>query len=1803
MSTNSDIQKYRQAEFDKLLNTIDHDIPILFFPLRIETHFRKSKCRSQDDEQELIGAFLDLYNAYNAHAGEKDYNFYPALNKFKKVLENAEFVSDAVIVSLLEPTIMLLGKLAANHNKFSRHNTAILKAMLASVTNARLRKEIPSKNFKSINTPGRWEQIVTKEISKLKRVPFETNKAKPKELCVRIFPDEIFLDYLTDSLTEDEIRDGKTFWLQWFIASGNQMREYESWQALCVKYPVYRAAWIARQLKPNNINKFKSGGTLFYRRPYVSIREVDDTHEYVTMAAIEEACDDIYRNLAKIRIDERKPVNEKTGEYTFEEAIRKYIGIIKLNLYQIDRDVMSCEYIVDYLFDKIKNTIQYLIRRLNTYVKFYERYPDVYGGNNRQMEIWDVDQTMLFTFRKEAMEFLKKMRNKRIGLDEMIQKYLDVDMHNTDFFPDVPVNTSGRPDTPVSNILPERFMFIGEVAGSKKQIVHYGHKVRQNLQIGINPNENMEELPYKINDKGDLEISGGIDWMVDYDTAEKAGLAITVPLDGTVNEFNYVYVLGIKDTNGKDANYIESLFNSHNYTSRGLQMLKPGIPTNIVEGVKQTEETDPEIEMRRRYEIEIEEVYDNEHKKEYDSWRLSDMLNLNYNDCWGHTLNFDNSELSHAEKANAALWEYFMPKLLGNDENDENLSDKDKELKELLNFIRYFQNKHVKARGTFPLFKIENQPYGILPITLFQELDDNIKQGANSLLSKLNKLLVELAGKWHDIRKNEVPCAENLKDFDNPEKKYFEMAGMTPYSITFHERGLVNSPLLPARKAYVPSFFAPLKRYGYFDSLPIEGSEKEVYFFDPSSEADTAIMAQTLASAADKEFSLSTLAGIVKNALPEKVTDEECTLLVSEFMDIFTYRLDAWFTGILDYLLFEAKATKREQKRIATPPRIGAYGWVFNLKENPRKEVDDKSRKRVIEMMELSQNDSFDELKIYQNKQDDKGEYIFAPSIQHAITAAVLRGSYLKTKKDDADSHLCINLSSMRTRQALRMIEGIKQGLSTGIILGADLERYLHEAYRTGNEMDKYIYPLRKLFSQTLDILAEDGRANDHTMEVINGETLINTFIEKWQNSEPVASWLEKNWKKKEHAELEEWCRLLNEQTNIMNNHSHRKCLFKLIERVVDSYDALNDLLLAESVHRLVMGDRATYSAICNFMTEGKGNLPEPAILDTPMDYIVVSNRTAIALPKCNVPANCPMGLAEPSMNLWMENLIGDLKNIIFYVEISDNDGNAKFQSCSLHILDIIPIEYLYLSSNETLLLGYLETKWRLMHNHFTGKIKLHTEKPEGCMDEFVFLDDNDEEISDIFSLYEDELRISRLRNIVTKASAMQANDWTATAYNEVDEEMTVDTKDLESRYFSLRTYLSQLSFEMQSCLKIVENKDSCDDDTLAQMYELLCNCVESGMTSSLPAFNADMFVYYYKDTKTGDKEYHINPIIDALVYDNAVKLQKNFIKSFEYAHQELTIRISEAENIVRMTSDETYTSRQYIDAIQKLTLNNFKIFPRFTLYYSLPKEKREDYDAMLEKGMDCFDNLDRIAFDEWQSDVAEVRENMKLWHHVNMFQEICGANTGNIAILQADSEGSSVQGKWLGCKVEKESELQDVDSLVIYNSDSLTRQQSWNDEPSYNSGILIDAWTEFIPYKKQTAGMVFHCDQPDNEAPQSLLLAIHPKFNIIQWEVINASERTSPASSMRKEIQKWNLDNVLELLDSTKFMFMNRAIEPDHLYRDPELSTLFPLLSTIRLFKYTPPASSGYVPEKWNEDDEYNILDTFPGGYKLKEN
>ncbi|GAG77501.1 unnamed protein product, partial [marine sediment metagenome] len=71
-------------------------------------------------------------------------------------------------------------------------------------------------------------------------------------------------------------------------------------------------------------------------------------------------------------------------------------------------------------------------------------------------------------------------------------------------------------------------------------------------------------------------------------------------------------------------------------------------------------------------------------------------------------------------------------------------------------------------------------------------------------------------------------------------------------------------------------------------------------------------------------LSLQKAADVLKRVAPEKLE-----ILLMEFVDLLTYRLDAWLTGLAHERLIKYYNTEPVEKK----PYVGAYGWL----ENPGK--------------------------------------------------------------------------------------------------------------------------------------------------------------------------------------------------------------------------------------------------------------------------------------------------------------------------------------------------------------------------------------------------------------------------------------------------------------------------------------------------------------------------------------------------------------------------------------------------------------------------------------------------------------------------------------------------------------------------------------------------------------------------------------------------------------------------------------------------------------------------------------------------
>lgn len=1527
-----------------------------------------------------------------------------------------------------------------------------------------------------------------------------------KQLRVRIIPDELMMDYKKNAkLTNAEIEDGKYFWIQWYIASGCEKREKEAWDVLCSKYPLYKAAWICDALRPKNFEGIRTGGQYFYRRPYANRNEADTTCS--GLENIEKMCDEIYSKLSDLNFNEGK-ISDSSYEEKFEESVRKKLGEINKFIFDIESQLQSCEYIVDYLYDNVHETFLYLFRHLESLKSIYKKWPSL--SQPRSMELWDIDASILNALYEKTKQYLEHLDNRRITLSDMIEKYLERKKEGLEFPDNIATRDAEKPIIAVCRTLPHKFALIAEVANKNKSVISaFSRDVNASgiqMAFSMEPDE-ADEIDLDSN--GELKINQKMRWLTDYDVAEKLGMAITVNIDSNVDEFRYIYVVGVQSKN--DPSVLRDLFLGHNYVNSHMRILNAGTPTNIV---NQEYVNEDEKLKNARYDLEIGSAYKGIPEKkiksgatvdgwDYDVQKIAQLFKddsanqyeRNLLGCWAKVIGCDSRQDFYAKKAYSALWDY-----LESNHYWKNKVGKGIVVSEKRTFMKSFFINHVRARGNFAALRIDDMPYGILPISDFVEMKKSLKKSTNKddkCLCELLNALIKLAKVWHKVRNDNAVWSEMLVG-ENVQKKYLEMAGQTPYSVGFTDRLLLNFPGIPSN---LKDAKFPKRREKHIDAEHISIFKFiDRSFCKPLPVADMYRDYDESNCMESKVF--SNMVNAVKEAIKNesKTSDEignDAKLFVMEFLDLLTHRIDAWFLGIIDYWFC---------KKISDLGSgcIGAFGWVFNLKEDKKKKpvADRESIKSDMKLPDLKESDA-----LY--TAPEKAHFIAAPSIQHALTAAVLRSSFINAKKQNqaTNSQICVNLSSTRVRQALRLVEGVKSGMSLSIILGMDLERYMHEAYDVWNcEMDQYIYPLRQVFPQVTQIEAEDSKANDYVMQVINGEALLNSFIDQWGWNGSVSGWL------KQHQSELSWLPLIE----IKNGH--KECFFKLIERLMDSYDAMNDLLLSEGVHRLIMGDRAAYRAISKFLAKGECSIPDMQILDIPSEHVVVTHKAGVLLPRVLETSNKVMCDAEPALNAWIEGQFNGMENVLFFVKAEKN-GKTEITPCSLAQVGVSGIEYVYLSTYDKTFHAYLEARYRKFKECYTDEITIQ----DNALDAGYRYSESE------ICLEDNKLRLAAIRSIISRGRSMNTADWDNSICEDKPESDLIDFNDLQKRYSITVANLENLKIRLGNWLEKTENDGVFEDSLVAEAYDLLCDSFEAGVVNC--------FTQYEKTAYGHDVAQNVNPI----KYDDIYAVQQDLRQDVKVAYGEIDSRVKNVDGMAKSTE----SADTYVSALQAIILKNFKVFYKFKTDAVM-----DSFGDQLQQGLEFYTNI-HDGFDQWQDEMSEVREGMRFMHQLSMAQMALDHDMEKVAILQAanlEVDGgrkvSTTFNKWMGAEVETESDLCDADSLILYNSPAYKSGDSGS-----LSGFVFDSWIEYIPYRKHDAGFAFHNDWPDNEAPQTMLVAWHP---------------TLPALNKNKS---WDLDSIFKILRTTRFMMMNRTLEPDHIYGDPLLSRLLPLTPKMNDF------------------------------------
>jgi hypothetical protein len=826
--------------------------------------------------------------------------------------------------------------------------------------------------------------------------------------------------------------------------------------------------------------------------------------------------------------------------------------------------------------------------------------------------------------------------------------------------------------------------------------------------------------------------------------------------------------------------------------------------------------------------------------------------------------------------------------------------------------------------------------------------------------------------------------------------------------------------------------------------------------------------------------------------------------LFAEHVDVASYRLDAWLTG-----LFARRLKHMRAPRGGT--YIGAFGWVEGVRPaQDRQEVDPAQIPSVLQ--------SAVEGPVVTYKSN--GGLVHAPSLAHAVTAAILRNAYLThaapaanpTEKARAE-RMAVNLSSGRVRTALRYIEGLQNGQQLSALLGYQIERGLHEGH-PGVELDQYISALRDRFPLVSRKLTPtpDGVPVEvvEARHVVNGYDLLDWVKDKsypygiagLPNADPYKGTPGAG---ATGAEVDQ-----------------AKAIVREIDRLRDAMDAVADLLLCESVHQVVQGNYARARGAIQALSEGEA-AALPDVVQTPRSGRSLTHRLTLFLDPAATTGwratLTPRAAANAPLNHWLSTVLPPPSDIQWTVTV----GTAAAQTIDMRALKIEPIDLVLMAGDR---LGDLSSQLeqllvydlRSANNVGDEVATLFAGSSVTPRSDAVIFDASRAEPGK-YSLGSLLPFLKALRAFITSGRALRARDLMrpTEAQNAHPENpggydgATGPLKDLdelkqrlEAAYAALKDAMADLEGSiavMQPLADALEADPALAVQTAAwsavlpQLRDQLRAIERFGVPEAMPTWTVAV----------------TRPLVlSAFTQASAVKRVVD--KRHKDARANLDIAFTEplppGPDAALQERGRRVTARlgAYQEAARLVLGSDFLAIPLFAAHPESLPELAAAKAAPVE--------TDPLKIESWLQALSRVRRAMQIVDTVAMYREWLQGELLSFVPVQLPVASGA---KWIGGVFSDTVAADDVVSIMMHNAPANLAGPM--------AGLLIDEWTELVPASKETTGIAININRPNAVAPQALLLAVPPK-------------RTG----------HWAWSDLVAILHDTLARARLRAVEPDQI-------------------------------------------------------
>ena len=1301
-------------------------------------------------------------------------------------------------------------------------------------------------------------------------------------------------------------------------------------------------------------------------------------------------------------------------------------------------------------------------------------------------------------------------------------------------FPSPPVRPEPQKNetwtrAPRTGVLPDQWLATAIVQGVGA-VTAASNLIPDILSVGPNPEATVGE-----NDET-LAIDEGMKWMVDFNEAERIGMALRMPLPPTPAppRINSLLVWGVKKSldSAASAARLRELIEAHKYTD-GLSLVTQGTPTNNTEDATSGFTTDdPGHEQSFRLILGDPQFQAGDGSN---GDELSKALGLPP-EVLARTNNADAREQREARDMNRALWPctwgYYLEQMMGL--GDFNGAQPgvfpEAEIDASLEYAQQHFVDHVRAGGPLPTLRAGKQPYGILPVTALDLWGATPEDGK---LASRDAAVVGLLRRLQDYWTVESATAPRMGSHADPDVDFTEVFAIDGLSTSYAIRNIFGlfytQELFEFLRNPRNDEWNRVQRAQAIQTLAFIAGFRGVTpraaltLCDPA-RSELSVPLVQLSSSADFTFNYIDqflkapgLDALLQNAsIPAPFS--LLYLLLRHSMMVEYANAAARALGRAPHLRAEPEHVRFSQLPMETPlDRISAAGLHTGPAFTQPDDTNVQDFRKTLEALTVLKTDKLSMLMRgtldLSSHRLDAWVTSFATkrlkTMRQKDPAGVYLGGYgwledlqpgpPRTEVNPLPPGEPGPVFGFRNDPGFVHAPSLDQAATVAVLRSGHLTRF-------GRTPDPNADPL------AIDLSSERARTAQYLLDgVRSGQPLgallgyrferalhergLDVFIDAFRRIVPIKSTrVDETGQAVESVPAThvvdglELVRRTKQPADRVTLFQFASTLAKVpvppimnveVDALAGSVDALSDALLAESVHHVVRGNPSRAAATLDALERGEAPPPDLEVIRTPRTGSAFTHRVVALFP--GTPATIPewtatfRSVAEPFLNAWAAKLLGNPNNVRCVVERVNTTTGAVVDTREIRLKDLrlAPLDVIHAQeSTEDSRLSELEQRILFLVRRNVALTATQTLRLNPSRDPAWPLTD----VS--WSEFTEVVRTAR--SLLTGGRALRASD--INIADVADSPTVLDAANLKVRADRALASLRQLQTTLQTAL------NNATPTTLAPLRSVMHTIAAFGIPGAIPL------------SVVGQTEADL----------------KTLVFQARSIDREATDRLAKAD----ATTDSA-------ERLRHLFGNSFVVLPRFR-----PPNLIEIQRAL--GASTAVQDSDPLAVVTFHQRMARVREGVARLDDALQYAE--ALSNGDTLTLQVAQLPQRDSDRWVGLPAKPSTPIPPGRlSLLVHMPEAIDFTQ-----PAI-AGLLIDEWIEVVPNTRETTGVVFQYNQPDSVAPQAILVVAHPNpvvqaFWTIPW-LQQVLRETISLVKMRAVIPEL-LDETSQYLPAAYFAF-----------------------------------------------------------------